>query len=216
MATKLRRIWQKIGWGPLLEQTAVMIVSMLMQRLEKSSMVCIVLMQAIAIFPLVLWESAKSMMFSDVAFTSLKSSCLTRTSFLYGRKADGSTELASSLRLVTFLGAKFPWSIWNVRIFDMTRIEVWVDRILVKSWCLDNSNVICTRPANWLVRAVQGWFRTTYIPFNGTAGVILNTNVALISMSPRMWNSISLTMPFLASDSLSASARRWSITLLRA
>jgi hypothetical protein len=58
------------------------------------------------------------------SFTSPESSCLTRTLFLCGRKEDGSTELASSLRLVTFLVAKFPWSIWDARIFDMTRIEI--------------------------------------------------------------------------------------------
>ncbi len=77
-----------------MEQMAVMIVSMLMHRLEKSTMDCIVPMQAIAVFPLVLQESAKSMTFLDVAFTLLKSSCLTRTLFLRGRKADGSNELA--------------------------------------------------------------------------------------------------------------------------
>ncbi len=114
------------------------------------------------------------------------------------------------------LGRKFPWSIWDVRIFDMTQIEFWVNRILVKSWCLANSNVICMRSANWLAQAVRGWFRTTGIPFDGMAGVIFDTNVALISMSPRMWNSISLTMPFLASDYFSALAGRWIITLLEA
>ncbi len=106
MATKLRRIWRRIGWGPLLEQMVVMIVSMLMQRLEKSTMDYIVPMQAIVVFPLVLWESAKSMTFLDVAFTLLESSHSTRTLFLWGRKADGPTELASSSRLVTFLVAK--------------------------------------------------------------------------------------------------------------
>jgi hypothetical protein len=45
------------------------------------------------------------------SFTSLESSHSTRNLFLCGRKVDGSTELASSLRLVTFLIAKFPWSI---------------------------------------------------------------------------------------------------------
>ncbi len=130
-------------------------------------------MQAIVVFPLVLWESVKSIMFSEVAFTSLESSCLPRTLFLCGRKADSSTELALSSRLVTFLVAKFPWSIWDARIFDMTRIKIWVDWILVKSWCLSNSNVIHKRSANWLAQAAQGWFRTTCIPFNGTAGVIL-------------------------------------------
>jgi hypothetical protein len=38
----------------IIEQIAVMTVSMLMQRLEKSTMECIVPMQAIAVFPLVL------------------------------------------------------------------------------------------------------------------------------------------------------------------
>jgi hypothetical protein len=28
------------------------------------------------------------------------------------------------LRLVTFLVIKFPWSIWDARIFDMTQIEI--------------------------------------------------------------------------------------------
>ncbi len=191
----------------------MMIVSMLMQRLEKSTMECIVPMQAIAVFPLVLWELAKSMMFSDVALTSLKSSCLTRTLFLWGRKADGSTELASILRLVTFSVAKFPWSIWDARIFDMTRINIWVDQILVKSCCLANSNVICTRSTNWLVWAARGWFRTTCIPFNEVAGMMFYTNVTLILMLPWMWSNINLTMPFLTSDSLSNSARRWRITL---
>jgi hypothetical protein len=63
-------------------------------------------------------------MFSVVASTSLESSHSTRTLFLCGRKADGSTELALSSRLVTFLVAKFPWSIWDARIFDMTRIKI--------------------------------------------------------------------------------------------
>jgi hypothetical protein len=40
------------------------------------------------------------------------------------KKADGSTELALSLRLVIFLVAKFPWSIWDVRFFDMTQIDI--------------------------------------------------------------------------------------------
>ncbi len=165
---------------------AVMIVSMLMQRLEKSTMDCIVPMQAIAVFPLVLWELAKSMTFSEVAFTLLERSHSTRTLFLSRRKADSSTESALSLWLVTFLVAKFPWSIWNGRIFDMTWIKIWVDRILVKSWCLANSYVICPRSANWLASAARGWFRTNCIPFDGMAGVILDTNVALILMSPRM------------------------------
>jgi hypothetical protein len=52
---------------------AVMIVSILMQRLEKSTLDCIVPMQAIAVIPLVLCELAKSITFSEVAFTSLKS-----------------------------------------------------------------------------------------------------------------------------------------------
>ncbi len=56
---KLRRIQRRMGWDPLLEQMAVMIVSMLMQRQEKSTMDCIVPMWVIAVFPLVLWESAK-------------------------------------------------------------------------------------------------------------------------------------------------------------
>ncbi len=190
MATKLRRIWWRINWGSSLEQMAVMIVSMLMQRLEKSTIECIVPMQAIAVFALVLWESAKSMTFSDVASTSLKSSCLTRTLFLWGRKADGSTESALILRLVTFLVAKFHWSIWEARIFDMTQIDIWVDRILVKSCCLANSCVIPMRSANWLARAAWGWFRTTCIPFNGVARMIFNTHVALMSMLPRMWSNI--------------------------
>ncbi len=106
--TNFRSIRQRIGWGSLLEQIAVMIVSMLMHKLEKSVIFCIVPMRAIAVFPFVLWELAKSMMFSEVAFISLISSQLIRHLFLRGRKTDGSTENASSLRLVTFSVAKFP------------------------------------------------------------------------------------------------------------
>ena len=40
------------------------------------------------------------------------------------KKADGSTELASSLRLVTFSVEKLPWNIWDTMIFDMTRIKI--------------------------------------------------------------------------------------------
>ncbi len=83
-----------------------MIVSMLMQRLEKSTMKSIVPIQAIAVLPLVLQESAKSMTFSDVAFTSLIDTPLTRHLFLWERKADGSIKLASILRLVTFSVSK--------------------------------------------------------------------------------------------------------------
>ncbi len=175
----------------------VMIVSMMMERLEKSTMVCIVPMRAIAVFPLVLWESAKSMTFSDVAFTFLKSSHLSRTLFLWGKKADGSTELASILKPVTFLVAKFLWSIWDARIFDMTQIDIWVDWTQVKSWCLTNSNVICTKSAYWLAWAAQGWFRITCIPLDGVAGMIFDTNVALISTLPQMWsttNSLSIVV----------------------
>ncbi len=55
MATKLRKFWQKIGWGPLLELMAVVIVSMLLQRLKKTTADCKVPMQEIAVFPLVLF-----------------------------------------------------------------------------------------------------------------------------------------------------------------
>ena len=91
-----------------LEKIAVMIVSMLMHRLEISVMFCMVLIQAIALFPFVLWESVKSIIFLDVAFISLISSWLIRHLFLWGRKMDGLTEFASSSRLVTFSVAKFP------------------------------------------------------------------------------------------------------------
>ena len=91
-----------------LEKIAVMIVSMLMHRLEISVMFCMDLIQAIALFPFVLWESVKSIIFLDVAFISLISSWLIRHLFLWGRKMDGLTEFASSSRLVTFSVAKFP------------------------------------------------------------------------------------------------------------
>jgi hypothetical protein len=48
-----------------------MIVSMLMHKLEKSVIFCMVPIRAISVFPFVLWESAKSMMFLEVAFISL-------------------------------------------------------------------------------------------------------------------------------------------------
>ncbi len=68
--TNFRSICLRIGWGSLLEQIAVMIVSMLMHTLEKPVIFCMVPIRAIAVFLFVLWESAKSMMFSEVAFIS--------------------------------------------------------------------------------------------------------------------------------------------------
>ena len=91
-----------------MEQIAVMIVSMLMHRLEKLTMEVMVPMRAMAVFPLVL---CKSITFSDVALTSLVISQSTRNLFLCGRKTEGSTELASTSRLVTFSVAKLPWRI---------------------------------------------------------------------------------------------------------
>ncbi len=106
--TNFRSICQRIGWGSSLKQIAVMIVSILMHKLEKYVIFCMVPMQAIAVFYFVLWESAKSMMFLEVAFISLISSQSIRHLFLWGRKTDGSTDNALSLRLVTFSVAKFP------------------------------------------------------------------------------------------------------------
>ncbi len=128
---RMRRIWQRIGWGLLLEQIAVMIALMLMHTLEKLTIDVILLMQDIAVIPFVLWESVKPITFSKVAFTSVCLSRSTRQLFFWGRKVYGLIECASFLKLVTFLVANFPWSIWDARTFDMTQNNTWDKRILV-------------------------------------------------------------------------------------
>ena len=70
----------------MLEQIAVMIVSILIHRLEKSVMFCMDSMQVMAVFPFVLWESVKSIIFSHVAFIVLINSWSIRHLFLWGRK----------------------------------------------------------------------------------------------------------------------------------
>jgi hypothetical protein len=105
----LTRNWLRLVAGAdLLEQIAMMIVFMLMHRLEKLTKKVIVPMQDIAVFPFVLWESVKSMTFSKVAFTSVLLSHSTRQAFFWRRKADGSIESTSFMRLMTFFVAKFP------------------------------------------------------------------------------------------------------------
>ncbi len=86
----------------------MMIVSILIHRLEKSVMFCMDPMQVMSVFPFVLWELAKSIIFLDVAFVSLINSQSIRHLVVWGRKTDGSTEFASSLRLVTFFFRKIP------------------------------------------------------------------------------------------------------------
>jgi hypothetical protein len=75
-----------MGWGSSLEQMAVMIVSMLMHRPEKSVKFCMDPMQVMAVFLFVFWKSAKSITFSDVAFISLINLWSIRHLFLWGRK----------------------------------------------------------------------------------------------------------------------------------
>ena len=103
---------------------AVMIVSILIHRLEKSVMFCMDPMRVIAVFPFVLWESAKSIIFLGVAFILLINSQSIKHLFLWGRKTDGSTEFALSLRLGTFSVAKFPQRIQEARSLGMTRMFV--------------------------------------------------------------------------------------------
>jgi hypothetical protein len=92
-------------------------------------MECIVPMQAIAVLPLVLWESAKSITFSDVAFTLLVNSCLTRHLFLWGRKADGSIKWPQSLDTSNLLCGKISLkhigskNLWHDPNQDLSRVD---------------------------------------------------------------------------------------------
>ncbi len=203
METKLRSIWQRIGWGSSLEQMAVMIVSILIQRLEKSIKFCMDPMPGMTVFHFILWVSAKSIIFSDVAFISLINSRLIRHLFLWGRNTDGSTEFALSSRLKTFSVAKFPWRIWEARALEMTLIKTSSKWMFMLSCCLATSKVILTRSANWLAQAAHGWFNTTCMPFDGGGKEMFDTVVDSMPISPRTISNINLIIPFFASDFLS-------------
>ncbi len=113
-----------MGWGSLLVQIAEITVSMLMHRLEKSVMSIIVPMRVMAVLRMDFWELIISMTFLLVAQFLVDYSRSTRHLFLWRRKAVGSTFLVSCSRLVNFLVAKFPWSMWETRALERSLIEI--------------------------------------------------------------------------------------------
>ncbi len=109
---------------------AVMIESMLIQRLEKSTTDTMVPIQAIEVFALDLCVSRTSMLFSMLTIMSCIRICSTMLALLWGRKANGSMEFASLLRVVTLLVAKFPLSMWAARVLPTIWMERYFDRML--------------------------------------------------------------------------------------
>jgi hypothetical protein len=86
--------WLRIGKGLSAEVMAVVMESMLIQRLKKSKMDIIMPMQAMDDFVLDLCVSSTSMLFLVLAILSLIPSCSTMHAFLLGRKAEGLMEFA--------------------------------------------------------------------------------------------------------------------------
>jgi hypothetical protein len=75
----------------------------MIHKLEKSVMEVIIPMQAIAVFPFVLWESKKSITFSIVAFTSLFLLRSTREAFSEGERQMAQSNLPLAQGWLLFL-----------------------------------------------------------------------------------------------------------------
>jgi hypothetical protein len=100
-----------MGGGLSAVVIAMMIKSMLIQRLEKSTTDNMVPIQVMEVFALDLFASGTSMLFSVSAIMSRTRIFLTMHVFLWGRKAGGLMKFALLLRVVTLLVANFPLSI---------------------------------------------------------------------------------------------------------
>ena len=97
----------RIGSGAQSEVMAEITAQMLMHWEVMSRMFVMEPMRAIPVPVLVLCESSKSIPSSLRELRSLERCSLTSERFLWGRKADGSTALASLWTLVTPLAARF-------------------------------------------------------------------------------------------------------------
>ena len=157
----------------------VMMESMLMSRLVKSTTKLMEPIQAIDVLALDLWASRSSILFLVLEIISLRHSCLAIQAFRWGRNAEMLMESSLLFRVVTLSVAKLPCSKCPDMVFPIILMDRYLDWMLKWSDSLVISNVWQTKPDKEVDRAVWGWFYTTGIPGDGVANVISVTKSIL-------------------------------------
>ncbi len=133
--------------------------------------------------------------------------------FFWGKKDNGLMELASLLRVVTLLVAKFPHSMCAAKDLSTIWMEGYFDRMLNWSCSLVINRVWQIRSAKEVGQEARGWLRTTSMPLDGVAKVMLLTVDSLKLISAHTWRSMSFVIPFLALYSLSSSPGSWYVNV---
>jgi hypothetical protein len=109
-----------------------MMVSQLMQRLEKSVMSTMVPIRVITTFVLDLCASAMSMLLSERVVRSLVRSLLLMDGLRWGRNKERLIELASLLREVAPSVVRFSYSRWRAVALLMKTIKIRRDLIFIR------------------------------------------------------------------------------------